>query len=316
MALGPHDGLGYPEVFPLQSPDIVQAEGYLVGGQGLPLAAPDGVVVVGGDIQLPGYPGVVHMLSQTSAGEVVYDGHAGYQLPQKPRLEGGEFLYAVAAETLPVQPQGRIVSGDGGGGQGYLVKVVVLLGPESGAVGLVKGADIPPELVPKIEAEGVQAAGAIAHVAVLMAELVVYLPGRYGLLALIVLRHGPDDALGIGVHLPAVEAVHMAAAEAALCAVFKLRQHRRVLLCQPGGYGRRGGAHDYRQAPGLGPLYHMVKEREVVPALRLFHDMPAKLRNAYGVAAQLAYIVQVGLQHGGRPAAPPDYTPGQRRCKP
>ena len=47
MPLGTHDGLSDPEVFPSQSPDVVQSEGDLAGRQGLLLTAPDRVVVIG-----------------------------------------------------------------------------------------------------------------------------------------------------------------------------------------------------------------------------------------------------------------------------
>ena len=45
----------------------------------------------------------------------------------------------------------------------------------------------------------------------------------------------------------------------------------------------------------------MVKEGEVEAALRLFHQVPAKLRNADDIAPQLTDIVQVLLQQVGGP---------------
>ena len=84
-----------------------------------------------------------------------------------------------------------------GGGLGDLVKAVVLLGPEHGAIGAVEPVDVPLKLVPQEGPEARPALGAVADVAVLMAQLVVDLPGHNGLLVLVVLRHGPDDALPI-----------------------------------------------------------------------------------------------------------------------
>ena len=115
------------------------------------------------------------------------------------------------------------------------------------------------------------------------------------------LRHGPDDALGIPVQRAAVEAVHVPSAEDPLGAVLKLGEDVRVLLCKPGGDGGSGGAHDDGQSPGLGPLDDMVEEGEVILSLRLLHTVPGKFRNADGIAPQLTDIVQVLLQQVGVP---------------
>ena len=93
----------------------------------------------------------------------------------------------------------------------------------------------------------------------------------------------------------------MPPAEGTLAPVLKLREDVRVLFGQPGGNGGRGGAHNDGQPPGLGPGNHMVEEGEVKLPLRLFHQVPAKLPDADGVAAQLTDVVQVLLQHGGVP---------------
>ena len=87
MALGPHDGLGNPEVLPLQSPDIVQAERDFVGREGFLFPAPDRVVVIGGRVQAFGGLGVVKAPVQAPAGEVVNDHGPGGKLPNQAGLE-------------------------------------------------------------------------------------------------------------------------------------------------------------------------------------------------------------------------------------
>ena len=301
MALGAHNGLGNPKILLLEAPDIVQAKGNLVGGQRLRLSAPDRVIVVGGKVQMPGNGGVVRVLAQAAAAEVVHYHRIRDDLPQQVGLEGGEPHHALTAEALPVQPQGRVVGGDGGGGQGNFVKIVVLLGPEGGAIGVVEGLDVPVELLPQVGPEGLPALWTPAHIAALMAQLIVNLPGYDGLLVLVVLRHDPDNALGIPVQRAAVEAVHVPSAKDPLGAVLKLGEDVRVLLCKPGGDGGGGGAHDDGQSPGLGPLNDVVKEGEVVLSLRLLHAVPGKFGNADGIAPQLTDIVQVLLQQVGVP---------------
>ena len=73
MPLGAHNGLSDPEVLLFQPPDIVQAKGDLVGREGLPLSAPHRIIVVGCKIKVSGQGGIVHVLAQSSAGEVVHD---------------------------------------------------------------------------------------------------------------------------------------------------------------------------------------------------------------------------------------------------
>ena len=63
VPLGAHDGLGHPEVLPLQAADVVEAKGDFAGRQWLLLAAPDGIVVVGHPVEARGHSGVVHVLS-------------------------------------------------------------------------------------------------------------------------------------------------------------------------------------------------------------------------------------------------------------
>ena len=134
-----------------------------------------------------------------------------------------------------------------------------------------------------------------------MAQLVVDLPGHNGLLVLVVLRHGPDDALPIVVQVGAVEAGHVPPAEGAGHPGVKLGEDVRVLVGQPGGDGGGGGAHDHLQPVGFGPVDDVVKEGEVVLTLPGLHDVPAELGDADHVASQLHDVVQILLQQGGVP---------------
>ena len=58
-----------------------------MGREGLLLPTPDGVVVVGGDVQTLGRLSVVHVLVQAAAGKVVEDPGVGNQLPKQAGLE-------------------------------------------------------------------------------------------------------------------------------------------------------------------------------------------------------------------------------------
>ena len=301
VALGPHDGLGDPEILPLQPPDVVQAEGDLMGRDGLLLTAPDRVVVVGDNIQALGHIRVADVLVQPAPGEVVHDHRVRVDLMDEPGLEVHKVHNALAAEPLPVQPQGGVVGGDGLRGQGDLVKAVVLLGPEGGAVGVVELFNIAIKLLLQILLERILTAGAPAQVAALVADLVVDLPGRDLLLALIVAHQGPDDPLGVLVHLRAVEAVDMPAAEGPPLSVLKLRENGGMLFCQPGGDSGGGGAHNDPQALLLCLGDNAVEEGEVVLSLCLLHQMPGELGNTDHIAPHLQDGVHVGLHQGGVP---------------
>ena len=301
MSLGAHNGLGDPEIPLFQAPDVVQAEGDLIGRQRLRLAAPYGVVVVGGYIQMLGHSGVIRMLAQSPAREIVDLHHAGNDLPEQPGLKGGKLHNALTAESLPVQPKSRVVGGDGSGRQRDLAKIVVRLGPKHRAVGIVERSDVPVELLLQIGLEGIPALRAPADVAVLMAEFVVDLPGHDGLLALVMLCHRPDDALCVPVQRGTIEAVHMPSAEDPFGSILKFREDVRVLFGKPGRNGGRGGAHDNGQSPDFGPLNHMVEKGEVVLPLCRLHEVPAEFRNADGIAPQFTDIVQILLQQGGIP---------------
>ena len=287
VALGPHDGLGDPEVFPFQPPDVVQAEGNLVGGDGLLLPAPDGVVVIGRHVQALGHPGVADMLVQPAAGEVVHHQGVRVDLVDEPGLEVHKVHNALVAEPLPVQAQGGVVGGNSLSGEGYLVEVVVLLGPEGGAVGVVQPVDVPGEFFLEEALEGPLALGAPAQVAALVADLVVDLPGRNLFLPLVVAHQGPDDLLRVLVHLRAVEAVDVPSAEGPLLPVLELGEDGGVFFGQPGGDGGVGGAHDDVETFLLGLGDDAVEEGKVVLALGFLHQVPGELADADYIAPHL-----------------------------
>lgn len=231
-----------------------------MGGERLLLPAPDGVVVIRRDVQALRHPGVVRVLVQPAPGEVVDHHGRPVQLPDEPGLEVHKVLNALAAKPRPVQPQGGIVGGNGGGGQGNLPEAVVLLGPEGGAIGMVEACDVPVEFLLQIPLEGPLTLWAPAQVAALMADLVVDLPGYNLLLTLVVAHHGPDDPLGILVHLRTVKAVDPAAPKGPPLPVLKLGEDGGVRFCQPGRDGRGGGAHDDIQPPLFGLGDDIVEE--------------------------------------------------------
>ena len=162
VALGPHDGLGNPEVLPFQPPDIIQAERDFVGREGFLFPAPDRVVVIGRRVQAFGGPGIVKAPVQAPAGEVVNDHGPGGKLPNQAGLKVQEIAKDFAPEPLPVQPQGGIMGGDGGSGKGNLVKIIVFLGPEGSPVGVIETVNVPIELFAEIPAERLPAPGAPA----------------------------------------------------------------------------------------------------------------------------------------------------------
>ena len=134
-----------------------------------------------------------------------------------------------------------------------------------------------------------------------MADLVVNLPGRDLLLTLIVAHQGPDDLLGVLVHLRAVEAADMPAAEGPPLSVLKLREDGGMLFCQPSGDSGGGGAHNDLQALLLCLGDNAVEEGEVVLSLCLLHQMPGELGNTDHIAPHLQDGVHVGLHQGGVP---------------
>ena len=271
VALGSHDSLGNPEVLLFQPPDMVQAEGDLMGRERALLPAPDGVIVVGGDVQVLGRLEVVHVFSQPPAGEIVENHGLGIELPKQAGLEIQEIAEAFASKPLPVQPEGGVMGGNGGSGQGNLVKAVVLLGPEGGSIDVVEALNIPAELFGKEAPESLPAPGTPAEVAALMADFIVDLPGGNLCLALVMLRHGPDDLLGVFVKRGTVVTADMPASEGAGLSVLKLRKNVWVPFGKPGGDGGGRRAQNDLQTllPGHGD--HLVEEGKVVLSFRWFH---------------------------------------------
>ena len=301
VALCAHDGLGDPEVFPLQTADIVQTKGDLTGRKGFFLPAPHRVVVVRHPVQRPSQGGIVGVLAQTAAGKVVHDHSAGDDFTQQLRLEPGKGAELFAAKPLPIQPEGGIMGGDGGGGQGNLVKIVILLAPEGSAVGLIEGADVPAEFFPEELLEGGAAPGAPALIAPLMAQFIVDLPGDDGRFPFIMLCQTGDDLCAVGaIGLMAVTG-HMASAKGPGRAVFKLGKDVGILMDEPGRRSGGRGAEDDLQSLCLCHGDHAVKVGKIEPPFLRLHPVPGKLADADHIASQLQNAVHVGLHPGALP---------------
>ena len=295
VALSAHDGLGNPEIAPLQPPDVVQFKGDRMGRQRRLLPAPNRVVVVRRDVQGAGGGGVIHVLVQPAAGKVVDHHGTGGGLFDQAHLKGQKIPDALAAKPLPVQPEGRVMGGDGLLRQGDLLKAIVLLGPEGGPVGLVQRLNVPPELLLQVLPESAAAPGAPAQIAALVAQLVIRLPGNDRLLVPVVLHHPPDDFLRILIQRGAVVAAHMPPAEGPPPAPLELREDVRPLPRQPRRYGGGGRAQDDLQAPPLRLGDGAVEKREVIRPLALLHPVPGKLRNPNYIAPQVYNGIQILL---------------------
>ena len=109
-------------------------------------------------------------------------------------LESGKGADVPAAKALPVQTESRVVGGNRRGGQGYLSKRVVLLAPEGGAIGLIKGVNIASKFLTQKVLELGAAPGTPALDAALVAQLVVNLPCHDGLFILVVAGQLCDDS--------------------------------------------------------------------------------------------------------------------------
>ena len=301
MPLGTHDGLSDPEILALQAPDIIQAKGDLRGGQRFFLAAPHRVVVESQLIQAGGHIRIAHMLGQTAAGEVVHDHGAGQQLMEQIRLEADEVHQFFATKALPFQAQGRVVGGDGGIGQGDLLKGVVFLAPESGAEGIVQFVDVPCKGFVQMATETVPAVVAPTQVAALVADLVVHLPSYDALLAPVMLGQGRDDltagfqVMGVGI------AGYMPPAEGTGGTVREAGKDIGILGDEPSRRGSRGGAEDNLQALLLGHGNDPVKVGEVKLTFLLFHAVPGKFTDADHIAAQFQDAVHVCFHQGSVP---------------
>ena len=301
MALGSHDGLSDPEVFPSQSPDVVQAEGDLAGRQRLLLTAPDRVVVIGHPIQLLSHTGVVHALAQPAAGEVVHYHSSGNDLMEQLGLESGKGADVPAAKALPVQTQGRVMGGNCGGGQGNFSKRVVLLAPEGGAIGLIEGVNIAPKFLPQKVLELSAAPGTPALVAALVAQLVVDLPCHDCLFILVVPGQLCDDP---GAVLPVGQAAvtrGVAAAEGPGGSVRELGEDIRVLVDQPSGWCGGGSTEDDLEPLLFGHVNDHVKVGEVKLSLLWLHLVPGKFADPDHVAPQLQDAVHIRLHNGAVP---------------
>ena len=149
-------------------------------------------------------------------------------------LEVHETANAQTSEPFPVQPQGRVVSGDGLSGERNFFKAVVLLRPEGGAISIVQLVNVSPKFFAQETLKRLLALGTPAQIAPFVADLVVNLPGHNLLFTSVMAHKGANDFLRILIHLRAVKAVDVTSAERPLLSVLKLRENTGVLFRQPG----------------------------------------------------------------------------------
>ena len=238
-----------PEVLLLEAPHDVGGERRGVGDPGLRPVGEDRVVVPADEVQVPRQLVVVHLLEQ--AHEVVGDELAvRAQVAKDPDLVGLELDVEPRGVAHPVEAGARV--GDGPGlpaprvGDGDLAPGLDLEAPEVGAPGPVQLVEGPvPPAQPVLEARPAAIAAAVGA-----PELVVGLPADHAGVVLVVLGHGPGDALGQQPVGPVREAVVLAPAPHDAGAVRLHGQGLRVLPRHPGRHHRGRGAEDHLDVPG------------------------------------------------------------------
>ena len=265
------------------------------------LTAPHRVIVIRSEIEVFGCAGVIHMLVQSTARDVM--GHKGirHNLFDELHLKIEKSGDASAAEPLPVQTQGRVVGGNRLGRQWDFIEAVVFLRPEGGPVGLIECVDTALEFFLQIALERAMALGTIADVAALVPNLIVDLP-RHNLVFLLVMLHQrADDLFGISIHSRTVKTIETASAETPFLPPFRFGKNLRMLFGQPCGDGGSRGSHQDFQTPFLRLFDHPVKKAEIIAALGFLHQMPGKFSDPDDVAAQLHNPVQIRFQQTGVP---------------